>query len=67
MFTAIGAKPSGAGMCTEMSPAVLTIQNERDIHERSLFLFALQMFRLTIRSSKETVTNEIAELLIDQF
>lgn len=26
-----------------------------------------QMFRLTIRSSKETVTNEVAELLIDQF
>ncbi|XP_063699996.1 AP-2 complex subunit alpha [Culicoides brevitarsis] len=26
-----------------------------------------QMFRLTIRSSKETVTSEIAELLVDQF
>lgn len=32
-----------------------------------LFLLILQMYRLTIRSSKETVTNEIAELLIDQF
>lgn len=30
------------------------------------FIFS-QMFRLTIRSSKEAVTNEIAELLIDQF
>ena len=27
----------------------------------------LQMFRLTIRSSKETVTQEICELLMDQF
>lgn len=26
-----------------------------------------QMFRLTIRSSKEAVTNEVAELLVDQF
>lgn len=26
-----------------------------------------QMFRLTIRSSKETVTAEVAELLVDQF
>lgn len=29
--------------------------------------FSFQMFRLTIRSSKEAVTQEVCELLQDQF
>lgn len=32
-----------------------------------MHLMFLQLFRLTVRSSKETVTKEVAELLVDQF
>lgn len=36
-------------------------------HSEHIFAFLLQMFRLTVRASKEHVTTEICELLGDQF
>lgn len=56
-----------AQVTVNTKPTTFAFSNSLLINGIFFRCFCPQMFRLTIRSSKEAVTNEVAELLIDQF